>query len=165
MTWLPILNIGDKWVKKLYDISVIFKESAFWADYFYKSKYLSVCPSAHPSVCLFTFEVPFKCLFTPTSRNWMSKRFRDLESLGKSNEMKWSQIWKFILIKNFALLSRIFLVWVLLSISVERFFVSRFILVNLVQCQFSYHLFKNHSYHLCFQVKVALKYLHSVCFT
>ena len=44
------------------------------------------------SVCLFTFEVPFKRLFAPTSRSRMSKTFRDSESLGKSNGKKWSQI-------------------------------------------------------------------------
>ena len=49
--------------------SEIFKALALWADALYKSK----CPSACPSVCLFvrlsvrvfTFEVPFKCLFAP----------------------------------------------------------------------------------------------------
>ena len=34
----------------------------------------------------FTFEVPFKNLFAPTSGNRMSKIFRDLESLGKLME-------------------------------------------------------------------------------
>ena len=37
----------------------IFKASALWANAFYKS----ICPS----VRLFTFEVPFKRLFAPTS--------------------------------------------------------------------------------------------------
>ena len=46
---------------------------------------LSVCVSVCPSVRLFTFEVPFKRLFAPTSRSWMSNTFRDSESLGKSN--------------------------------------------------------------------------------
>ena len=41
---------------------------------------LSVCLS----VCLLTFEVPFKGLFAPTSRSQMSNTFRDSESLGKS---------------------------------------------------------------------------------
>ena len=36
------------------------------------------------SVRLFNFEVPFKRLFAPTSRSWMSNIFRDSESLGKS---------------------------------------------------------------------------------
>ena len=40
----------------------------------------------------FTFEVPFNGLFAPTSRSWMSNIFRDSESLGKSNEKKWSNI-------------------------------------------------------------------------
>ena len=48
--------------------------------------------SVYPSVRLFTFEVSFKRLFAPTSRSRMSYIFRDLESLGKSNGKKWSQI-------------------------------------------------------------------------
>ena len=36
-------------------------------------------------VCVFTFEVPFKRLFTPTSRSRISTIFRDSESLEKSN--------------------------------------------------------------------------------
>ena len=53
---------------------------------------MSVCLS----VRLFTFEVPFKRLFAPTSQSRMSNIFRDSESLGKSNGKKWSQIlvWK-----------------------------------------------------------------------
>ena len=47
-------------------------------------------------LCLFTFEVPFKRLFAPTSWSRMSKIFRDLASLGKSNGKKWSQIWIFL---------------------------------------------------------------------
>ena len=49
---------------------------------------LSICVS----VCLFTFEVLSRFLFAPTSRNRMSKIFRDLEALGKNNGKKWSQI-------------------------------------------------------------------------
>ena len=71
----------------------IFKASALWADAFYKSKCPSVFVSVCPSVCLFTFEVPFNGLFATTSRSRMSNIFRDLESLGKSNGMKWSNIW------------------------------------------------------------------------
>ena len=70
----------------------VFKASALWADAFYKSKCPSVCVSVCPSVCLFTFEVPFKRLFAPPSRSRMSNIFRDLESLGKSNGKKWSNI-------------------------------------------------------------------------
>ena len=66
----------------------LFKASALWADAFYKSK----CPSVCLSICLFTFEVPFKRLFAPTSRSGMSNIFRDSESLGKSSGKKWSQI-------------------------------------------------------------------------
>ena len=53
---------------------------------------LSTCPS----VCVFTFEVPFKHLFAPTSQSRMSNIFRDSESLGKSNGKKWSQIGTFL---------------------------------------------------------------------
>ena len=67
---------------------LIFKALALWADDFYKSKCLSVCLS----VFVFTFKVPFKRLFAPTSQNRMSNIFRDSESLGKSNGKKWSQI-------------------------------------------------------------------------
>ena len=52
----------------LYIFFWIFKESALWADSFYKSQRPSVCPS----VRLFTFEVPFKRLFAPTSWSCMS---------------------------------------------------------------------------------------------
>ena len=72
-----------------------FKASALWADAFYKSQCPSVCPSVRLSVCLFTFEVPFNRLLAPTSQSWMSNIFRDSESLGKSNGMKWSNIWTF----------------------------------------------------------------------
>ena len=67
-----------------------------------------------------------------------SKLFILLEFLGKSNGKKWSEIWKLLLIKGVKLLrkkkfffdkfwltSRIFLVLVLLSASVKKFFVSR----------------------------------------
>ena len=53
---------------------------------------LSVRLSVLLFVCVFTFEVPFKRLFAPISQSWMSNIFRDSESLGKSNGMKWSQI-------------------------------------------------------------------------
>ena len=56
---------------------------------------LSVRLSVCPSVCLFTLEVLFKRLFAPTSWSRMSNIFRDSESLGKSNDKKWSQIWTF----------------------------------------------------------------------
>ena len=59
-----------------------------------------VCVSVSLSVCLFTFEVLFKRLFSPTSQSWMSKIFRDLESLGKNNGKKWYEIWKLLLVKG-----------------------------------------------------------------
>ena len=48
--------------------------------------------SVRLSVRVFTFELPFKCLFASTSQRWMSNIFRDSESLGKSNGKKWSWI-------------------------------------------------------------------------
>ena len=46
-------------------LKYIFKESALWADAFYKLKCQSVCLSVCPSVRVFTFEVPFKYIFAP----------------------------------------------------------------------------------------------------
>ena len=76
--------------------------------------------------------------FAATSRSPMSKLFRFFESLRKTNENKWSQIWILLLTKGvklsrkkslifdkFCLTSRILLVSVLLSALVERCFVSR----------------------------------------
>ena len=77
-------------------LACVFKASALWADAFYKSKYPSVCLFVRLSVCVFTFEVPFKRLFAPTSRSQMSNIFRDSESLGKSDGKKWSKIWTFL---------------------------------------------------------------------
>ena len=74
----------------------LFKASALWANAFYKSICPSVCPSVRLSVCLFTFEVPFKRLFGPITQSRMSNIFRDSESLGKSNGKKWSQVWTFL---------------------------------------------------------------------
>ena len=67
----------------------IFKASALWDDAFYKSKYPSVCVSVCLCVHLFTFEVPFKRLFAPTSQSRMSKIFRDSETLG---EKYWKEV-------------------------------------------------------------------------
>ena len=53
---------------------------------------LSISQNVRPSVGLFTFEVPFKRLFAPTSQSQMSNIFRDSESLGKSNGKKWCHI-------------------------------------------------------------------------
>ena len=57
---------------------------------------LCVCPSVCLFVCPFTFEVLFNGIFAPTSWSRMSNIFRDSESLGKSNEKKWSNIWTFL---------------------------------------------------------------------
>ena len=59
-----------------------------WADAFNKSKCPSVCVFVCLCVCPFTFEVPFKRLFAPTSRSRMSNNFRDTKSWGKSNGKK-----------------------------------------------------------------------------
>ena len=40
---------------------------------------LSVCPSGCLSVCVFTFDLPFKHLFAPASRSQMSHIFKDLD--------------------------------------------------------------------------------------
>ena len=111
--------------------NLIFKVSVLWANAFYKLQCLSVCPCVHVFVRLFTltFEVPFSRFFSPTSQSWMSKVFRDSESLGKSNEKKWSPIWIFtnkrcknaaqkknsVFFANSALPSRIFSVLVSLT--------------------------------------------------
>ena len=54
------------------------------------SRFVHMC--VHVSVCLFTFKVPFKRLFSPTSQSQMSKKTLDSESLGKSIGKKWSRI-------------------------------------------------------------------------
>ena len=88
---------------------------------------------------LFTFEVPFTRLFSPTSWSPMTKLFRFSESLVKTNIKKWSPIGILLVIKGvklprekkslifdeFCLASRIFLLSVLLSALVEGCFVSR----------------------------------------
>ena len=56
---------------------------------------LSISQNVRLSVFVFTFDVPFKHFFAPTSWSQMSKIFRDSESLGKSSEKKLSQIWSF----------------------------------------------------------------------
>ena len=85
-----------------------------------------ICPSVRVSVLVFVCllcEVPFKHLFVPTSQSWISKIVRDSEFLGKTN----AKIWKLLLIKgvkslrNFALLSRIFLVLVFLTLCLGLF--------------------------------------------
>ena len=52
------------------------------------------------SVCVFTFEVPVKRLFAPTSWRPMSNIFRDSEFLGKNSGNKWSQIWSFLFVSG-----------------------------------------------------------------
>ena len=44
----------------------------------------------------FGFRSFLTVFFAPTSRSRMCNIFRDLESLGKSNGKKWSQIWTFL---------------------------------------------------------------------
>ena len=56
----------------------------------------NVCLSVRLFVRVFTFDVRFKRLFATTSRSLMSNIFRDLESLGKSNGKKRSQISTFL---------------------------------------------------------------------
>ena len=57
---------------------------------------LYACPPVRLSVCLFTFEVPFNGLFSPTSQSRMSNIFRDSESLVEKNGKMWSQIRTFL---------------------------------------------------------------------
>ena len=45
--------------------------------------------------------VPFERLLAPTSQSQMSNVFKYLESFGKSNGKKWSQIWKLLLYELF----------------------------------------------------------------
>ena len=107
----------------------IFTESALWVDAFYKSNCPSVCLSVCPSVCLsvrvFTFEVPFERLFAPISRSRMSNIFRDLESLGKSNGKKWSQIGTFLFGSGLKLRRK------------KKFFLADFALQNMVETTLS----------------------------
>ena len=72
---------------------------------------------------LFTFDVPFKGLFDPTSQSRMSKIFRDSESLGKSNEKKRSQMWIFWLTNGLKLPKRnnFFTVFFLFSLHLNVF--------------------------------------------
>ena len=58
---------------------------------------MSVCPYVCPCV---HFEVTFKYLFVPTSKSWMSKVFRNLESFRKHDKEKWSQTRKIFLLKD-----------------------------------------------------------------
>ena len=87
----------------------------------------------------FPLVTPFELFFAPTPQSPISKLFRFSKSLGKSNEKRWSQIWILLLIKGvklqrnkrlifnkFCLTIRIVLVSVLLSASVERFFLVLF---------------------------------------
>ena len=72
---------------------LFFKAPALWADAFYKLICSYVCLCVCVSVCLFTFEVPFNCLFAPISQSQMSKTLRDLEVGGKVMETMVSN-WK-----------------------------------------------------------------------
>ena len=60
------------------------KKVCFWANFVLLSRIFLVL----------VFLTPFNGLFSPTSQSPMSKLFRFLKSLGKSNAKKWSQIWK-----------------------------------------------------------------------
>ena len=82
---------------------------ALWADAYYKSEYpsvclsvgLSACPSVCPSVCLFTLRYRLNLFLSSSSQKLnVQKDLKNLESLGKSNEKKWSQNWKLSLIKG-----------------------------------------------------------------
>ena len=53
-----------------------------------------------PCVCLFTFWGTIKTFFLPYFQSLIYKNFWDLESLGKSNEKKWSKIWRLLQING-----------------------------------------------------------------
>ena len=77
---------------------------------------MSVCLS----LCLFTFEVPFKRLFAPTSQSRMSNIFKVSESLGKNNEKNGSDLNIFV--------------WKWSKIAAQKkFFFADFILQNMVK--------------------------------
>ena len=76
----------------------------------------SVCLSVRLSVRVFTFELPFKRLFAPTSWNQMSNIFRDSKSLGKSNGKTWSQIWTFLVWKWSKKAKQFFFFWLILPL-------------------------------------------------
>ena len=79
--------------------------------------------SVRLSVHVFTFEVPLKRLFSPTSRSRISNIFRDLESLVKSNGKKWSQMWTFLFESGLKLLkNKFFLADLALQNKVETTF-------------------------------------------
>ena len=66
---------------------------------------LSISRNVRMSVCVFVCPSHFlTTFFAPPSRSPMSKKFRFLESLGKRNGAKWSQISNFLLIKGVKLL-------------------------------------------------------------
>ena len=68
----------------------VFKASALWADAFYKSISRFVRLFVCLCVCMSVCSLLRYCLTVFLLR--MSKIFTDLESLGKSNGKKWSQI-------------------------------------------------------------------------
>ena len=103
-----VLLIRPGFMKFLFPIPmskviIVFKAYALWADAFYMQ---IVRPCVRLHVCLFvclfirllTFEVPFECLFVPTSQSRMSKIFCDLESSRKNIGKKWSDIKKNLLL-------------------------------------------------------------------
>ena len=65
---------------------------------------LSISRNISVFVCPSYFLTLFNSLFAPTFQSPTSKLFRFSESLGKSNDKKWSQIWKLLLIKGVTLL-------------------------------------------------------------
>ena len=73
-------------------------------------------------VCLSPFhKVDFEAYFSPTSRSWGSKIFRNSESLGKSAGKKWSQNWTFLLGSGLKLPRK------------KKFFFADFALQNMVE--------------------------------
>ena len=82
---------------------------------------MSVCLCVSPS----HFLTPFNVHFAHISQSPMSKLVRFLESFGKSNGKGVKLLPKKVFLGEFCPTSRIFLLSMLLSASVKRFFVSR----------------------------------------
>ena len=89
LTWLKTAWNGWKWLEMVWMQSVKISFSNNWPSGPIRSISQNIHLCARPSMCLLTYEVPFKRFFAPTSRSRMSKFFRDSEYLGKNNGKKW----------------------------------------------------------------------------
>ena len=102
---LPLEVTHTRWnMKDNLWLFLFFEYSALWAESFYKVICPSVCVCVSVCVSVHFLSVPFKRPFIPTSQKPMSKKFRNSESLGKSNGKMGFQIWKLLFIKGVKLL-------------------------------------------------------------